>query len=105
SSSTLDGLGFQHADLREHPGEVIDAILPHDLAILELVQEYRVEAERLPTGREAQESPDVGHLDAEDLHHEVAIDHEAVGSGFHVEKRIEHTLQDLLDDRAAGVRA
>lgn len=50
-----DRFCLQHADLHQETGEVIDAALSNDLTILELVEKYRHQMERLAAGRHTQE--------------------------------------------------
>jgi hypothetical protein len=104
-TSSSDGLGFQHANLREHPGKIVDAAFAHDLTIPELVRKDRGDAERFATRGQSQKSTHVAPLDAQDLRDMVAIDHQVLGASFLIEKSFEHCFQDILYSRPARVRA
>ena len=55
----LCGLGLQNTDLDEQSGEIVDAALAHDLAVLQLVEEDGRHDEPLSCRRQPQELADV----------------------------------------------
>ena len=104
----LGGLGLQHTDLHEETGEVVDAPLVDDLAVLQPVHERHGHLEALAGWLEAEELAHVRALDARDRDNDVAVDHQVVHLNRHVEERVEHLPEGLLRIAApvhAGARA
>src|SRR5688572_21797099 len=88
---------LQQSDLDEHAGEIINAGLPNDLTIAELVDKHRRGFEAFAGGIEPHESADVGPFERQQLHDVVAIDDDAFRPVPEIGKRIEPLATRTID--------
>src|SRR5262249_27412667 len=88
SARPLPRLRFQHADLQQHPREVVDTLLADNDAVLEREEEHDWQAKGLVRRRQPHEAAGVGAVDVADPDHPVAVDDERRFHEGHVGKAI-----------------